>query len=185
MWGEQSSSRRDCSLGSRDNQQKNSTFFSRNDILIKAKESIALTNALTINEVLKKYKVKTTFNKYDGELYSNKEDAVADLIQIFHFEDAADILLNETDYAQIFLKGVWQTTDGQYYFRMNANDNIKSNLPSIGLKIHNSLENGIYWTHGSNIPERKSSVYRFKFLSPDSVEIYCYKDGSRHTFYRQ
>lgn len=154
-------------------------------ILIKARESAFLVAHSVLDQMLKKYGTELEPIKYEGEVYSNAKDAVADLIKIFHFENAADLLLAKTDYAQAFLNGTWQTANGKHYFRMNNNGNITSNLPSIALEPYYSIEKGVFWTYGKNVSTRKSSVYTFNLRSPDSMEIYCHKDGSRYTLYRQ
>lgn len=54
--------------------------------------------------------------------------SIDELLDIFDFEDAADLLVNNKAVAQEFLKGDWTTTDGRKSFKMDQNGAVSYNL---------------------------------------------------------
>ncbi|MBR5307956.1 MAG: hypothetical protein IKU43_04235, partial [Clostridia bacterium] len=108
------------------------------------------------------------------------------LSEIFYFEDAAELLVSDTDVACYFLLGKWKTSNGSYYFEMTLkNETPRSfwssyNLPWYGGTFQ--IEDGVYLV--SNNSHTDKPQYRFTLLTPNSMQVYCYKNGSTYTLYR-
>ena len=115
--------------------------------------------------------------KYDISSYANAEKAVADLKSIFYFEDVAELLLLKQDLAVASLMGTWKTPNGYYYFRMKSNGDVEYNLPGIS--------GGYYTIEKSIYKSGDQAIFSFSLITPDSMEVYCYKNGLTYTLYRQ
>lgn len=111
----------------------------------------------------------------------NAESMTQRLMDLFYFEDASDIILKSEEYLQEYLMGKW--SGGRYYFTMEKKKNYYTtfNLPWFDFEYY-SLEDGVYMVHGSF---GEKPMYRFTLLTPDSMLVYCYKNGSTYTLYRQ
>ena len=114
----------------------------------------------------------------------NAESMTQRLMDLFYFEDASDIILKSEEYLQEYLMGKW--SGGRYYFTMekNSTNSTSYNLPWIDDKgfQYYSIDKGIFYLEGEN--ERKPQ-FKFILLTPDSMQVYCYKNGSTYTLYRQ
>ncbi len=117
----------------------------------------------------------------------NAESMTQRLMDLFYFEDASDIIRETDEYLFYYLQGKWSTSGGSYYFELKevtAKDHTYES--SYNLPWYNSdyfsLEKGIYMIHGSF---GEKPQYRFTLLTPDSMQVYCYKNGSTYTLYRQ
>lgn len=119
-----------------------------------------------------------------GSSWDDYEGAVDSLIQIFDFEDAAEVLLENNSMATTFLRGKWKTSDGKYFFEMKKNGGTSYDLPWFDDKgfEYYFIENGIYYLGGT---KEDKPQYKFTLLTPDSMLVYCYKNGSTYTLYRQ
>lgn len=108
------------------------------------------------------------------------------LAEIFCFEDAADLLLSNTDIACYFLLGNWRTSNGSYYFKMEKTSKTEHsfyssyNLPWYGGTF--CISDGIYIVSNDSYEEKPQ--FGFTLLTPNSMEVYCYKNGSTYTMYR-
>lgn len=108
------------------------------------------------------------------------------LVKIFYFEDAADILVSQQSLACDFLMGYWRTSDGYYYFEMkeSASDEYKYwcsyNLPWFDGDGFTIID-GIYYL---SVNDTRKKMFRFELLTPDSMNVYCYKNGKTYTLYR-
>jgi hypothetical protein len=117
---------------------------------------------------------------------SDPEGTVKELVDIFYFEDAAELLVSSTDVACYFLLGNWKTSNGGYYFKMELSDDDEYsfwssyNLPWYGGSF--MIEDGIYSVSNDSYEDKPQ--YRFTLITPDSMEVYCYKNGTTYTLYR-
>jgi len=112
------------------------------------------------------------------------------VVKLIGFEDADKIILDV--YNEKFLKGTWKTSDGRYSFSMSKNGDTSYTLPY--LEMSNSyydIEDGIYYLYKKDVAimltgeyERKN-VFRFTIIDANTINVYCYKDGSTHKLYRQ
>ena len=116
----------------------------------------------------------------------NLTNIVKEVVSIFYFEDAPELLVSEGNIACYFLLGTWWTSRGEYYFKMERANNGEYNflnsytLPSFGGLF--TIEDGVYSVSGDGYKNKPQ--YRFTLLTPDSMEVYCYKNGATYTLYR-
>ena len=116
----------------------------------------------------------------------NLTNIVKEVVSIFYFEDASKLLVSEGKIACYFLLGTWWTSRGEYYFKMYKTENDEYDfrnsytLPSFGGLF--TIEDGIYSVSGDGYKNKPQ--YRFTLLTPDSMEVYCYKNGATYTLYR-
>ena len=120
--------------------------------------------------------------------------------KLIGFEDANSILIDT--FPNEFLKGTWKTVDGLYYFSIKESSDgaytSSYNLPHI-TRAHSQYEisSGLYCLYDKDVSvyERlmqqaqgmleRTIVFRFSIIDADTISIYCYKDGSTYTLYRQ
>jgi len=125
-------------------------------------------------------------------------ECVNTLLEMFYFENAADLLVSKDGIAGPFLEGTWKTSNEAYYLTVNAQRSssnlfqteivswqISYNLPSISYGDRYSIKNSIYYLHPQNDRDNNRACFEFFPLTPDSMEVYCYSDGSTYTLYRQ
>ncbi len=118
--------------------------------------------------------------------WTDPEGTAEKLVDIFYFEDAAELLVSDTDIACYFLLGNWRTSNGSYYFKMELSDDDEYsfwssyNLPWYGGSF--IIEDGIYSVSNDSYEDKPQ--YMFTLLTPDSMEVYCYKNGTTYTLYR-
>ena len=97
------------------------------------------------------------------------------------FEDADDVLLSQY-YLSEFLMGTWETGDGSYYFTMYSDYSTAYNLPYYeGPQYY--IEDGVFVLEQNNGTTK--NMYRFTIVNWNQITVYCFKDGSTHTLYRQ
>lgn len=118
----------------------------------------------------------------DGDI----EKDVKKLIDMFSFEDTAEVLVSNTNLACEFLLGNWKTSNGGYYFKIEkqkgGHDYYSSyNIPWYGGTF--TIEDGVYMVTQGNYEDKPQ--YKFTLLTPNSMDLYCYKDGKTYTLYRQ
>lgn len=113
----------------------------------------------------------------------NQEDNVEKLVEIFYFEDAAEQLLATQRIAREFLCGTWKG-DG-YYFTMEDDGHINYDLPWFSYGDYYRIENGTVLLYKENDENSTKSLFKFTALSPDCIEIFCYKNNRSYILYRQ
>ena len=106
---------------------------------------------------------------------------VDQLEDYFYFEDTAELLVSHHSLAKIFLLGTWKG-DG-YYFTMKDTGGTTYNLPWLSGADYYRIENGIYYVHSDSSPEKPQ--FRFTLLTPDSMNVYDYKNSKTYTLYRK
>lgn len=103
------------------------------------------------------------------------------LLKLIGFEDANSIIIN--NYFGLYLNGDWKTSDGKYYFSFDKESfRERDNLPASISSGTYSISDCIYTLNDGH---SESKIFRFKVLDEDTLSIYCFKDGSIHTMYRQ
>ena len=147
------------------------------------KESFKYFN--TISDYLDSQKYIELLNAHLYYLSNDKKETIDKLCEIFYFEDASQILLSYS-YKYAFLSGYWFSNDGQYYVFVELDNNhnqdkyidkyiLTSNIPRYSDSF--VIEDGIAYSF--NTP-----VYEFNLLTPDSMQVFCYKNGYTYTLYR-
>ncbi len=117
------------------------------------------------------------------EQLSNPEEIVRSLRNIFDFEDAAELLVSNTSVACHFLLGTWRTDNGGYYFTMEEGEDgfiCLSNLPHYGGSF--VIIGGI--SSVTNKTYANKEEYAFYLLTPNSMMIYCFKNGQTYVLRR-
>ncbi len=118
-------------------------------------------------------------------IWTYPEGAAKVLTDLFYFEDASELLVSSTDVACYFLLGNWTTSNGSYYFKIEFTEDKSNfwntyNLPWYGGTF--SIVDGIYSVSNDSYTDKPQ--FRITLLTPDSMEVYCYKNGSTYTLYR-
>ncbi len=99
-------------------------------------------------------------------------------------------LLEDDENIAVFLEGYWYNSNfshNMHFYALSSyvsSTSFTSSLPTVEKpysSVYFVIENNILYWDGYN----KQRVFKFNFLDYDSVEVYCYKDGSTHTMTRQ
>lgn len=112
-----------------------------------------------------------------------EDSLLEDLITIFDFEDAAEVLLCSQELAEQFLCGTWRG-DG-YYFTMDEDGGISYNLPWLDYGDYYKIEDGMVLLYPDEDENDTRQLFAFAAISPDCVDVYCYKNSRVYTLYRQ
>ena len=114
---------------------------------------------------------------------SEYDNLFNNLSNLLGFEDTDEIILNSSYALERFLLGRWE--DGKAYPRYfelteTDNDGLYSyyNLPHKNIKGSFTLSKGIYTIDGTK-------TFRFEIVDEDTIKVYCYKNGTTVTLYRQ
>ena len=129
-------------------------------------------------------KVQQSYYGWWG-LGGDAEKDVKKLIDFFDFEDTAEVLLSTDTLAEEFLRGNWKSATGGKYFKMDKEGGISYNLPWINYGDYYKIENGKLLLYPKNNENATRTMYTITALDPDQIQVYCHKDGSTHTLYRQ
>ena len=121
-----------------------------------------------------------TLREYDMVL---GEDTAEDLMELFWFEDAAGLLLSKHSLAEPFLCGTWEG-DG-YSFTMETGGDIEYNLPWFDYGDCYTISEGVLLVYPEGYEDQAKALFRFEAISPDCIEVFCYKNNSSYILYRQ
>ncbi len=100
------------------------------------------------------------------------------------FENADEIILMYSNTMEQFLKGRWERNI--YYFELyddEEGEHSRYNLPHKNIDGYYSLSDGLYRVEETD--KTLTKVFRFSIIDEDTISVYCFKDGSTHTLYRQ
>ena len=117
------------------------------------------------------------------EAHQGTLSQVSELYNLVDFEDTKEILLDD-DHIYDFLMGNWGGSNGKYlrYRKTSAyNTNCEYNIPWTEGKYF-KLENGAHY-NGSNDTSWKKQ-WSFTIVDANTIEVYCSKDYSTYTLYR-
>lgn len=115
--------------------------------------------------------------------WSDPEESVKELLEIFSFEDAAKVLLCRKELAEVFLRGTWRGY-GQY-FTMDSEGNIQYSLPDIDYGDYYTIQDGVVQFYPKNRESAAKPVFGLTAISPESMKVYCYSDRRSYTLYLQ
>ena len=114
------------------------------------------------------------------------------LRELIGFEDAAELIVSSHGFATAFLEGEWKTSSGNYYFKIDEKHISWTNLPKVIYGYYYYIRDGKYYLFEKDASgdsntgyEGERACFTFTVLTEDSISIYCHKDGSTHTLYRQ
>ena len=108
---------------------------------------------------------------------------VENLIDMFYFEDTAQVLLSNDAVAEKFLQGTWKG-DG-YYFIMDEEDGISYNLPRIDYGDYYKISDGLVLLYPEGSETRTVPLFFIEATSPDSIYVLCYKNERSYMLDRQ
>ena len=100
-------------------------------------------------------------------------------------------IIQEEGNIEKWLLGTWKTSNGKYIrFYEKENDDATwtdHTLPWVakpaGTAYWNIVDLEYMWTDEDL--NKLANVYRFKLLTPDSMEVYCYEDNKTYTVTRE
>lgn len=105
------------------------------------------------------------------------------LSAIFYFEDASQLLLLKDDIAEEFLRGTWNGNG--YYFTMNDEGSISYNLPWFDYGDYYKISNGEVLLFPKNKENSTKKLFFIEAITPDCIEVFCYKNSRTYTLNRQ
>ena len=141
----------------------------------KAEYSSASENFTCISDYADSEKYLTLISAHSFlARWSNPDETVKQLEDIFYFEDASDLLLSNTNFACYFLLGTWRTSDGNYYLKIIEEADkygfrCSYNLPTYGGSFN--IENGTFSV--SNDFYEEKAQFELILRTPDSMDVYC------------
>ena len=104
------------------------------------------------------------------------------LEEMFYFEDASELLLSNNRIAQDFLIGRWKG-DG-YYLKMSDDGYMSYNLPWFNYGDYYEIVDGTVLLYPENDPGNTKALFDITAITPDSIEVYCHKNGTSYVLYR-
>jgi len=111
------------------------------------------------------------------------EKTMEDLIDIFYFEDTAQVLLAKEILAREFLRGTWKG-DG-YYFTMDEDNGISYNLPRVDFGDTYTISDGIVLLHEEGDKSGSVPLFYIEATAPDCISVLCAKNSRTYMLYRQ
>lgn len=135
----------------------------------------------------------------DSDKYLTLIDASSceDVLEIIDFKNAKEVLVSNSSIAEEFLCGTWKTADGAYYFSMQEREDgshyASYTLPWVDMSnSYYCIRDGIYFLYDKskgnffNINDVDNKyVFKFTVINRNELLVYCYKDGSTYTVFRQ
>lgn len=125
----------------------------------------------------------------DFDSWSNADYHYSDLLELINngFEDADEIILHHDSLLEKFLTARWEDGEDKnpYYFELYEDDGLhaKYNLPNYDVDGSFSLNDGEYSINESETS--KTICFSFTLIDENTISVFCYKDRSIHTLYRQ
>lgn len=127
---------------------------------------------------------ETALNDIAGfKMVSSAEEAMEKLLSLTEFENAGNILIDYFGYT--YLLGKWRTNDASYYFQMTEDHYASYNLPRFDYGDYYRLENGDYLLYPDGHEDESRAMFHFYPITSTCMQVYCYKDGSFYTLYKQ
>ncbi len=117
---------------------------------------------------------------YRNSYYPTEQD-YQDLLSYIGFEDALDILMND-EFIYLYLKGDWSDGNGYYFWLKEMNSgqwqwHSNYNLPWYAGEHFDIIER-VYKIDGKD-------QFKFSFVSPNEMSVYCYKNHRTYEMYRE
>lgn len=113
------------------------------------------------------------------------QDDLDYLISHGSYKHAYSMIVSKNGIAIQFLIGKWTDSSGKEYFEIKdeTGNTCSTNLPRDDLKdSHYTITDGIYKL--SNEKESKQ-CFKITVIDKDEIEIFCFKDRSTHTLYKE
>ena len=110
------------------------------------------------------------------------KDEIDFLIRHIQFEDANRLVFIDSPYAQEFLRGKWETANGDYIFSLNSEDRTSYNIPEVK---GGGTYDFSYGTYTITINDKEYKNFDFTAIDRNTIDIYDYADGYTYRMYRQ
>lgn len=113
------------------------------------------------------------------------QDDIDYLFNHGEYKHAYSMIVSNSGSAVRFLKGKWTDSSGKEYFEIKdeAGNTCITNLPKFDLKDWSyHISDGIFTISNSN--ESKQCL-KITVIDKDEVEVFCFKDRTTHTLYRE
>jgi len=155
----------------------------RSENYIRAKELFTL-----IDPYMRSSDYLMLYQALIGDLGSDPSKITEEVVDLFDFENAPSVLVSNTDIACEFLLGTWKSSGGSYYFKTIESDEegytyeCSYNLPWLeGDRC--IIKDGVYYVETKSGEEKE--WFRFTVITPNSMDVYCYKNNKTYTLYRK
>lgn len=114
------------------------------------------------------------------------EEGYNDLIQLAGFEDAVDIIMSD-DFIYYYLLGRWSDGSGNFFLIKKGEGEWKYRaehiLPCYDGDFFNIRDSVYYMCYNDSDQEREQ--FKFTFVSPNEMTLYCYKNNRTYGMYRE
>ncbi len=108
------------------------------------------------------------------------ETLIPAIMKYLDFKDAASVVVLNQNYANIYLLGEWESSNGDYYYSQDSEGGISYNLPWKYDKSFYSIKNGIMYVFNDGEDEETFEQFRITPVSETSVKFYCYSDENEY-----
>lgn len=129
-------------------------------------------------------KYKTLLCARGYRSYISKTQMVKDLLSIYSFKDAKDLLFLNTDLAVAYLKGTWRGNNGMY-FTMNDDGSCNYNVPWYDVDGYYFVKDGLYYVAKSENAAARTNIFRFSSVSKDTIDVYAYRTNTTYRLVKQ
>lgn len=118
-----------------------------------------------------------------GFLWAISDDRFEKLMDLFYFENTAEMLLFKQSVAEKFLLGTWRGEG--HYFTMDREGSISYSLPYIYFGDYYEVSDGdVLFFPEDNMGNTKQ-IFHIEAITPDCIEVFCFKNNKSYTLYRQ
>ena len=107
------------------------------------------------------------------------EKGYQELLELAGFEDAVDIIMSDK-YLEYYLKGYWSDGYGDY-FEMREDEHTYYNIPWYDGEYYRLTDSKYQVGKKGNWRD----CFKFTFVSPNEIIVYCYKNNRMYEMYRQ
>lgn len=118
------------------------------------------------------------------EAHNNPLDYYDELVNVIGFEDTNTLLVQNSDVAEKFLKGIWKENQSAhpYYFTMKIDGSIEYNIPCniYGDKYY--IENGVVYIGVNDASAKKA--FRIYIEDEDTIIIYSFENSKSYKLHK-
>ena len=86
--------------------------------------------------------------------------------------------------------GTWKSSDGEYYFCFDDDENVNCNLPSDDFPstYYHIDSEGMYYLYdkddNTEPPATRKDIFKIQIINKTQVEVYSYKNQSTYILYK-
>jgi hypothetical protein len=97
-------------------------------------------------------------------------------------EDAADLLMSDSELAEQFLLGDWEGSG--YYLSMGADSFLAYDLPHIDYGDYYYIQNGVVLLYEEDNAYATKELFFIRVITVNCIQVYAYQDGQTYTLFR-